>query len=187
VNPPYTGGLSVPFAGFEGQVRWVGPPAQFVESSSTGTPLTAASLQCTPHYQDWSTIVLLHVTGSAVVPSSLYEVQNVAASCAGIEANCTAISAPIQLATSRWADVETPYNPPSETAQPDVADIAALVAKFRSGPGAPIKARALLAGDDSSGNITIATLGLDMGFTHIAACVDAFRGKPYPHTISDCP
>ena len=185
VNPPYTGGPSTPFTSLEGEVRWVGPPAQYVESTANSTPLVAASLQCTPHYQDWSTIGMLHVTGSAIVPSSLYEVANVGSSCAGVEGNCTAVSIPISLTTTRWADVEVPYNPPSETAQPDVGDISALVAKFRSAPTSPIKARALIAGDDASGNI--ASLSVDLGFTHIAACVDAFRGKPYPYTVTSCP
>ncbi len=128
---------------------------------------------------------LVHVTGSAIVPSSIYEVENVAASCAGVESSCTAVSAPLQITTTRWGDVEVPYNPPSATVQPDVGDIGALVNKFRSAPGAPIKARALLAGDDAFGNI--ATLGVDLGFGHIAACVDAFRGRPYPFMIEACP
>lgn len=187
VNPPYSGGPSVPFMSFEGESRWVGQPAQYVESTSTGTPLFAASLRCTPYYQDWSTIPLLHVTGSAIVPSSVYEITNVASPCMGIEATCTANSVPLTVNTTRWADVETPYNPPSTTTQPDLGDVAALVNKFKSVPGAPIKARALLAGDDAFGNISTSTLSLDLGFGHIAACVDAFKGKPYPHTIQACP
>ena len=128
---------------------------------------------------------MLHVTGSAIVPSSVYEVENVAASCMGNESSCTAVSPALTVSTTRWGDVETPYNPPSLTAQPDVGDISALVNKFRSSAGAPIKARAFLAGDDAFGNIT--TLNVDLGFGHIAACVDAFRGKPYPFTIQACP
>jgi hypothetical protein len=65
-----------------------------------------------------------------------------------------------------------------------VGDISALVNKFRSAPGAPIKARALLTGEDGLGNVNI---GPDLSFGHIAACVDAFRGKPYPFTIAACP
>jgi hypothetical protein len=187
VDPPYTGGASVPFTSFEGQVRWVGPPAQYVESTASGVLFYASQLQCTPYYQDWSTVGLLHVNGSAIVPSSVYEVENVAASCAGAEASCTAVSAPVLISTTRWGDVETPYNPPSTTIQPDLADIGALVNKFRSAPGAPIKARALLAGNDAFGNISSAGLAVDFDFSHISACVDAFRGKPYPFTIQLCP
>jgi hypothetical protein len=185
VNPPYTGAPSIPFTQSEGQERWVGPPAQYVESTSSGTTFYASQLQCTPYYQDWSTVGLLHVTGSAVVPSSVYDVQLLDISCQGNESTCAAISCPLQIATTRWGDVEQPYSPPSATAQPDVGDIAALVKKFQSGPGAPIKARAFLAGDDAFGNIT--TLNVDLGFGHIAACVDAFRGRPYPYTIAACP
>jgi hypothetical protein len=187
VDPPYSGGVSVPFTSFEGQVRWVGPPTQYMESSSNATPLHAASLQCTPHYQDWSTVGLIHVFGSAIVPSSVYEVENVAASCVGNEVSCTAVSEPLVVTTTRWGDVESPYNPPSITAQPDLGDIAALVNKFRSTPSAPIKARALLAGDDSFGNFSVQTLTNDFGFGHIAVCVDAFRGRAYPYTIEACP
>jgi hypothetical protein len=105
----------------------------------------------------------------------------------GHEATCTRVSAPLTILTTRWGDVQAPYSPPSPTAQPDVADIAALVGKFRSLPGAPIKARALLAGEDAFGKITATTLNVDLNFSHIAACVDAFRGKPYPYTIQACP
>lgn len=189
VLPPYTGGPSVPFTSFEGQARWVGAPTQYVESSSSGTPFFAANLQCDPHYRDWSTVSLLHVTGSAIVPSSLYDVENVSSNCLGIEDTCSAVSAAVQIGTRRWGDVETPFNPPSATVQPDVSDISALVDKFRSAPGAPIKARALLAGEPGNpfGEITSIVLSVDLGFSHISACVDAFRGVPYPYTISSCP
>ncbi len=184
VDPPYTAGSSIPFTAFEGHARWVGPPTQFVESVSDGTPFYASQLQCDPYYQDWSTFGLFHVTGSAIVPSSVYEVENVAASCQGSEANCTAISTPLAIATTRWGDVVDPFNPPSTTSQPDFADIGALVNKFKSATGAPIKARALLAGTNANGDIDPTP---DLGFTHISACVDAFKGLPYPYTIASCP
>jgi hypothetical protein len=176
--------LAEDFSAFEGQVRWIGPPTQYVESAASGIPFQASQLQCTPYYQDWSTVGMLHVFGSAVVPSSRYRVETVASSCQGFEDNCTALSVPLMVTTARWGDVETPYNPPSATVQPDLGDIGALVNKFRSAPGAPIKARALLAGLDRFGNIGISQ---DLDFTHIAECVDAFSGNPYPYTIATCP
>lgn len=196
VVPPYTGGLSIPFTAFEagpdceesgGCVRWVGPPAQYVESQVSGIPFYASQLQCTPHYQDWSTVGLLHVTGSAIVPSSEYEVVAVDASCAGSESTCTAISESLVIRTTRWGDVAEEYNPPSATVQPDVSDISELVNKFRNAP-VP-KAHLLLAGEPGNpfGEITDAVLDVDLGFSHISACVDAFRGVPYPYTIRSCP
>jgi hypothetical protein len=80
--------------------------------------------------------------------------------------------------------VQLPLNPPSASVQPDLADVAALVNKFRNQLDAPVKARALLAGSDTYGNLDPTS---DFGFTHIAVCVDAFRGQPYPHEIDLCP
>jgi hypothetical protein len=57
------------------------------------------------------------------------------------------------------------------------------VNKFKSLLGAPIKAQALLAGD-ANGVIDPAP---DVDFDQISACVDAFKGQPYPYTIATCP
>jgi hypothetical protein len=182
VVPPYTGGASVPFTAFEGQYRWVGPPAQYIESTAQPIPFYASFLQCTPHYRNWSTVGLLHVSGTEVVPSSLYDVQTFAASCQGNEAACTAISAVVQFATTRWGDVEAPYQPPDPTQQPNVADISALVNKFKSALGAPIKVRALL-----TPSLLTSQMGVDVAFNQISACVDAFKGTPYPFSPTACP
>jgi len=183
-NPPYSGGPTVPFTDLEGEYRWVGPPAIYLESTSSGIPFYAASVQCTPYYQDWGSIGLLHVTGSAIVPSSIYDVEALASDCLGIEDTCTLVSEPITIGTTRWGDVTEPYAPPSPTVQPDLSDVSVLLDKFRDQPGAPIKARAMQVGIDAAGNIDIVP---DFNFTHISTCVDAFRGRPYPHVISECP
>jgi hypothetical protein len=187
VNPPYNVGPSVPFSSFEGQVRWAGPPAQFIESSASGVTFHSSMLQCAPHYQDWGSILRLHLTGSAIVPSSIYDVEVLSDSCMGNEAGCAAILDSFTINTTRWADVAAPYNPPDTTAQPNISDVLAMVSKFRSSAGAPIKARVLIAGSEPFGNISVQTMTNDFDFTHIASCVDAFRGKPYPYTIEACP
>jgi hypothetical protein len=177
------------FTLFEGQYVWVGPPQWYVESNATGTTFLASAVQCTPYYQDWSTVGLLHVTGSAIIPSSAYHVEQVASSCEGRESDSDClpaganVSSQLQVKTTRWGDIDTPYNPPSTTAQPDVGDISALVNKFRSSSGAPIKARAWLAGVDGFGSISMAQ---DLDFSHISACVEAFRGMTYPYKIGKC-
>lgn len=185
VSPPYTAGPVADFTALEGEVRWIGPPTQYVESLFGGVPFQASQLQCTPYYHDWSTVGVLHVFGSAIVPSSQYSIETLALSCQGAEVGCAVVSSPIEVSTGRWGDLETPFNPPSGSVQPDLGDVAALVNKFRDVPGAPIKARALLVGSDHFGNLTM--LGSDLNFTQIAACVDAFRGSPYPHIIEPCP
>jgi hypothetical protein len=192
VDPIYTNGASIPFTLFENQSQFVGPPVIYVESDSSQTQFYSSKLQCEPYYQDWTTIGLLHVTGEAIVPSSVYEVENLAASCLGSEDSCTAVSEPLSIATTRWGDVVNPFNPPlvppdppTPTTQPDFGDISSLVNKFKSAVGAPIKARALLAAQ--AGNTRgLIDLSVDLGFTHISADVDAFKGFPYPYKVGKC-
>ncbi len=171
-NPVYTGGPGISYAALEGKFRWVGPPSQYVESTSNQTPFTASTLQCAPYYNDWETTGLLHVFGAEIVPSSLYEVQAVSEGCP--TGSSFTYSPALQIVTGRWGDVEAPFNPPAHTQQPDVGDISALVSKFRSAPGAPIKARSVLSGP-------VPNIVGDVDFGHISSCVDAFRGLGYPY------
>lgn len=173
-NPPYTGGSAANFSTFDGQIRWVGPPSTYVESTSDPTPFAAAALQCTPYYHDWSAVGLVHVIGREIVPSSTYTVGRLSGNCLGNETNCTLVSASLELATTRWGDIDSPFNPPATSAQPDVSDISAMVNKFKSALGAPSKIRVALAGD-------VTDLTQDIGFAHISACVDAFKGLPFPY------
>jgi M6 family metalloprotease-like protein len=175
-EPPYTNGPSIPFVAFENLARWVGPPTQYRESSSAPTTFMAATLQCTPHYQDWSTVGLLHVTGEEIVPSSLYDAFVLDGSCRGNEANCLAVSCPLTMYTTRWGDVVV-----NDVA--DFADISALVSKYQNKAGAPIKARSKIATTNTRGLINIA---LDVGFADISACVSAYQGKPYPYKPGKC-
>lgn len=175
VIPPYNGGSTVPFSSFEGQVRWVGPPIQYFESSSNPIPFYASKTQCFAHYQDWSTVGLLHITGSEIVPSSTYTVE---------QWTFPSFIASATFTTSRWGDIAAPFSSPSSGGQPDFGDISAVVDKFKSAPGAQTKAQTLLAGGDQFGKIDIWP---NLSFVHIAACVDAFKGKPYPHQIESCP
>ncbi len=170
-NPPYSGGEAASFAAFEGKVRWVGPPMEFVESQSSQIVFRAAALQCTPHYMDWSTVGLLHVYGAEVLPSSSYKVDTILESCSLFAPSF--VSASVTVGTARWGDVEAPFSPPEVSIQPDFADISAMVNKFKSLPAAPIKARAVLAAN-------VPDMTPDVGFDQISACVDAFRGLPYP-------
>lgn len=186
VVPPYAGGPTIPFSLFDRQAVWVGPPGTYMESTANQTPFHAARTQCTPYYQDWNTIGLLHVTGSAIVPSSIYQVQQVAASCEGQENSCSSFSPRLEIKTSRWGDVSTPFNPPSLSVQPDVADIGAVVNKFRSELGAPIKARVVNTPSNPFGEITTTQLTQDVSFSAVASCIDAFRGPGYPASMGKC-
>jgi len=188
VVPPYGGAPTIPYSAFEGQSVFVGPPQTFVESLVSGVPFKAAFTQCAPHYQDWSTVGLLHVTGVHIVSSSAYEIEQLAQECQGQEEACAAVSASLTINTSRWTDAREPYSPPSPTLQPDISDCSALVNKFRDAPGAPIKARALLLGVPGNpwGLMNASVLGVDIGFSQVAASVDGFRCVAYPYKMGKC-
>jgi len=147
-------------------------------------------LQCDPHYRDWSTVGLLAVTGEAIVPSSSYSVENLSFACLGQETTppCvtggTSVSAALTITTGRWGDAAIAFQVPTDPAsQPDFDDIGALVNKFKSALGAPIKARSKLAGVDARGLMDITP---DVGFDDIPLCVDAFKGLPYPYKPGKC-
>jgi len=177
--PAYSGGVSADFSGIEGRVRWVGAPMEYVESQGEPTVFMASTLQCTPYYTDWSTVALLHVLGAEIVPSSIYEVQFIPEGCY-ITAEFD-YSTKLTIVTGRWGDVAAPFAPEGTSQQPDISDVSAMVDKFKSAPGSPIKARALLAGD-------VPDLSQDVGFEHISACVDAFKGLPFPNAVPvSCP
>ncbi len=177
-NPPYTVGSVTDFSAYEGEYRWVGEPRSYPESSADPTPLFASRLQCAAYYRDWSPVDLLYVSGAEVVPSSSYELWSIPE---GLDpGNPDNYSYVGLLDTARWGDSSTPFNPPSSSVQPDFGDVSGLVSKFKSAQGAPVKARALLVGSDPGG-LGLISMPEDFGFTHIAACVDAFKGLGYPH------
>jgi hypothetical protein len=178
VVPPYPNGnnLPIPFMLLQGQSQYVGPPTQYTESASDPTTFMASKLQCTPYYQDWSTVGLLHVTGEAIIPSSSYDVENLGASCMGNEATCADVSAPLTVATARFGDVII-------NGAANFVDIQAEVAKYQSKAGAPIKARSKLATTNTRGLINIAVA---VGFADISADVAAYQGKPYPYIPGKC-
>jgi len=188
VVPPYTAGPSIPFTAFEGQSVFVGAPQIFSESSSGGATFQAAFSQCAPHYQDWSTVGLLHVTGVHIVSSSLYEVEQLALECQGQEDACAALSTALEIRTTRWTDASEPFSPPSQAVQPDISDCSSLVNKFRNASGAPIKARAQFLGAPGNpwGLMNANVLGVDIGFSQVSASVDGFRCLPYPYKMGKC-
>jgi len=182
-DPPYRAGVAADFSAFEGEYRWVGPFSTYVESSVNPTPVYAAVLGCDPHYANWLFFDLLHVTGSEVVPSSVYELQWIRE---GFDINNEAnYSFPIVLQTDAWGDVFWPYSPPGSTIQPDASDLTEVIDKFKGLVGSISKPRAVMSGANGS---DIPDLNLDVDFGQVSANVDAFRGKPYPYAgPAPCP
>jgi hypothetical protein len=180
-DPPNLPQFPAPdFSAWEGEVRYVGPPSDCTETELPFTSFKCAALQCTPHYTDWAAALdgqVLRLTGVEIVPSSAYDVQQLAASCQGEESNCLAVSAALRVNTARWGDVVAPFQGPSPATltQPNISDVAGVVDKFKGVQGAPIKARAQMQPNapDPAAPINI----LD-----VANAVDAFKSFAYPYS-----
>jgi len=164
-----------------GCVRWVGKPNDFRESQDNpalGT-FRAARLQCEPFYQTWGSEPPFSIMGAEILPSSRYDVEMVAASCAGTEGTCLDVSPPLRLVTARSGDLADPFNPPDPGAQPDGNDVVALINKFKNLGGAPSKTIALL-------QPNVPELHADVSGLDVTACINAFKGFAYPYS-GPCP
>ncbi len=173
-----------------GCARWVGRPGTFYESQ--GPPLTgpyrAARLQCTPFYWDWIAETAtdpIVVVGAEIVPSSEYSVQTYASTCKGVEGSCSNVSTAVTMYTRRSGDVDSEYNPPSATNQPNAIDVAQLVNKFKNAAGSPNHFRAQLQPNLPELNASINALDIVAVVDSVKGFAYAFSGPcPCPSTVT---
>lgn len=162
------------FAGFEGEVRWVGPPDTYPEGSTAMPTFAAAPLQCDPYFMDWSAIDVLHIFGAEIIPDSTYDVQRIHVDCEPALTEEANYSTPLTVYSGKWGDVVSPFAGDGDgAAQPDFSDIAAMVTKF-TGSVDPLKSSAQM-------QPNILNPADDISFADIANVVDAFTGGAYPH------
>ncbi len=163
----------------EGELRWVGPVGNCVDTEEPLLEYRCAQLQCKPHYaDDWGTEPI-NVTGAAITPSSLYTVRTVPRVCRGNEPQCGLASAPLLIRTQRWGDILTPFQlpegEPGTANQPDVRDLTAMVdriaeaGRFVSFPTAKLHRNV----PDPSTKINV---------TDLTDAVDAVKSAAYPFT-----
>lgn len=166
------------FAGFDGEVRWVGPPAEYPEGALAVPTFWGAELQCAPHFQDWAAVDVLHIYGAAVVPLSEYSVAMVSDCCVNVD-DPACLSDELDVETMKWGDVLPPFSG-GLFAQPDVSDILAVVDKF-------LGTTSLRKADtQQQPNVPDPTIKVDLD--DILAVVDSFLGAPYPYAgPSACP
>jgi len=174
-DPPVGGG---------GCARWVGKPGTFLESQDLPAlgNYRAARLQCSPFYADWvgeTASGPITVVGAEIMPSSTYDVQTYGVSCKDSETGCPNVSAAVAMLTRRSGDVNTAYNPPATSTQPDAIDVTALVNKFKNVTGASGKAVTQL-------QPNVPELNADINALDIVAVVDAVKGLAYPFA-GPCP
>jgi hypothetical protein len=149
------------------------------DSVLLGTSFKCATLGCQPEYRDWAGDLdgqPLHISASAVVPSSTLAISQVPLFCQGSETDCLAASAELLVTTRRWGDiVDTGALPVN------ALDIAAVVNKVKDIAGAVSEPRGMLQPKNPAPH-TAAVGAVDIG-----RAVDAVKGWPYPFTIDSCP
>ena len=192
-HPPSPPAGTPSFAAFEGEYRYVNgfglgsAGVTCPDSPNFGTTFFCARLGCQPEYRDWGGQVggqVLHVTGDAAAPSSVYAVSHIAAACGSAPAAdlCAAASAELNVPTAVWGDVVGSSNGPPD-GMANVLDISTVVDKVKDLATAFREPRTWLK-DPSPDPMGASINVLDIGFT-----VDAVKRFPYPaaHVITPCP
>jgi hypothetical protein len=185
--------LPVPFQALEGRSFWVSAPQEICENSGGGsetqpedcgpapgvspTTFWSATLQCQPHYADWSGYGTIHVHHEGILPGGIYEIR-------AVDELCAFYSAPLELTTSIWGDVCGPSVMGACAAPPDgVVDVAndvlGVLGKFSN--TFPLeKSRADLEPSTPDLKVSVAN--------DVLFALDAFTGGPYPFAAPEpCP
>lgn len=162
------------FSPFEGQIRWLGPPADFPERGQPPIMFKGATLQCTPFFTDWGSLGMVHVIGDAILPSSEYVLRQAPIECRDDLGNELCFSPPVTLRTARWGDVAEPFARIDQPAQPDMGDLAAIVDTYRGLFDSLSKTRTQIRGNT-------VTAAHNVNFIDVTLDADAVRGFPYPY------
>lgn len=179
-GPPVAAGEARDFSSLEGQARWLGPPVTYPDAALNAT-FVAAPLQCTPHFMDWGAIDRVYAYGDTVIPSSVYEFNQVPVSCEDDPDDPLCFGPTQTLQTGQWGDAAAPFARSDQPSQPDVVDLAEIVDSFRKLADAESKAMTQMGG-------IVPNPAVDISFRDVDLAVDAVRGKAYPMPVPDsCP
>jgi hypothetical protein len=150
---------------------WIGPPTTVQGNKTSPSTFSLSTLACAPVFLDWSTIDVLYVYGTQVIPESTYTLNTVFEPCHSPSAYASYYSAVTQVPTSpAWGDVAAPLEGDTVADQPDFRDVAAIVDAFLDRPGAPSL---------PSADLHPALPNLTIDFNDISECVEAFVAQPY--------
>jgi len=171
---------------FEGELRYVNAFHDAVtnevivdcpDSKTFGTYYKCAALGCEPEYLDWVGLTggqPLHISGSAAVPTSIYSVRQLSASCAGNEVACASVSASLVVQTVDWGDA-------TGNGSLNVSDVVQVVDRVRDIAGALGEPYVLVRQQTTNGLLQSPNV------QDIVFHVDALRGFAYPFGIDSCP
>lgn len=172
--------LPAPFDLWDGSALWVGPSSLVSQAGSSAAPLpgfpnfSAARLQCTAFYTDFSALGVVHVFHEGIVPLGNYRVEVVDQVCDNTSA--ASFSAPIVMDAARWGD--TVFNLSVVPAPPpegfvNVVDALAVLSRFSSVATSIVKARA---------DLEPGCLDLTINVSDVLSSLAGFSGLSYPFT-----
>ncbi len=178
LNPP-------DFSGEEGELRYVNllrdgvgdPVTSCLDSAAFLTFYGCATVGCDPEYADWAGLFageVIHVSGSAIVPDSMYRISHLAASCAGNEAFCLAASAELGLATARHGDV-------TDDGLTNVTDVVFTVDRVKDALSATPEYTCYVRDESPTPDVSAPNV------SDIVITVDALKLVAYALTLPTCP
>ncbi len=185
--------LPAPYDHWNGTQLWVQPPEVFCENAGVreggscpaqvgGLPQNwfwGAELGCDPYWTDWTQYDLVHVWHEGIIPDGTYDLQAIDSMCPTYEES--AYSLPLTLTQSIWADLVRDCEPPGPCSPPngstDIADITAVLDKWKNLTGNVSKVRADIEGSPS-GDHRVPDQAINI--TDVTYCLGAFLGDTYP-------
>ncbi|MCH7591152.1 MAG: NHL repeat-containing protein [Planctomycetes bacterium] len=171
--------LPRPFDLWNGAQMWVGSASQVSQKSTSIVPaagdatFNAATLSCTPSFQDWSGLGTVHVLHEAIVPGGTYTIQAIDSECTDLSLDGS-YSSPLVLATSIFGDtvLDLKQTPPGAAeGAVNIVDALAVLKAFANVPGALVKARA---------DLEPHCLDLKINVSDVLSSLAGFVGLPYP-------
>ncbi len=177
--------LKPPYDSWNGTEMWVQEPSTKCENSGQTTPpcagasFAAATLGCTSHYMDWSTVGgRVHIYHEGVIPESQYTVDVIREGCDPAE--LAYFSSARNVQTSGYGDCCNAFDgsqyPPPNGSIDIVVDVIAILSKFANAPSAPINARA---------DLEPMVVDFRINITDVLRALAGFVGNSYPETPSE--
>jgi hypothetical protein len=189
--------LPAPYNTWNGVQLYVQQPSLYCENAGQssgacsnqvgGLPsvdFLGATLGCERYMTDWTQYDVVHVFHEGIIPRGEYDVDIVEAGCIAAipdwETNPEAWSPFVRWTQSKWADcvqdcTTTPCKPPDGSAA--IADVTAILDKFKNLQGNVIKARADIEGSPA-GDHRLPDQSINI--TDVTYCLGSFLGEQYP-------
>jgi hypothetical protein len=164
------------YSAFNGIQMWVGPE---VLANGT-TPTGVYQLQSTPSFRDWATVAggVIQLSDCNIVPCATYTIDAISA----VDYPKGPYSRPLVLTTTPvWGDIVSHTYGPADGIV-DAIDVAAMVDRFKSTPGAPPASWCDVYGNQPTQGVNFNIDALD-----IVLIVDAFKGFDYPFSGPSAP